>query len=70
MHSATAARPTLGRSRRGWTPRAPFRTLACLATLLALSHFTFWRASGRYGCTQSAINAVLRVAGGEPAARW
>lgn len=54
MHAATA----LACRRRGWQAPALLRALATVATLLLLSHWTFWAAAHGAGVTQAAITSV------------
>ena len=54
MHPATA----LACRRRGWQAPALLRALATLATLLLLSHWTFWAAAHGAGVTAASIVSV------------
>lgn len=53
--------PNLPCRRRGWLPPAPLRSAATLATLLLLSHWTFWHSANVWGVTQSSIDSLVAV---------
>lgn len=61
-HRESFASLSLLRRRVGWQPPAVLQTVATLATLQVLAHYTFWGSAIRWGITQSAFDSLTDMA--------
>lgn len=61
LRGCCSSPPSSGPRRLGWLPPRPLRSVATLALLLLLAHWTWWAAYERYGVTQAAIDSLQQL---------